>query len=99
MKLFEEFENDLRDVNSLKGLAKIMLANGVKSVDVDDFEICVNVRGLIENVPQELWRVQDENVFSVAIVANYNGFKIFCFVTDKEAFTERTGFKFPEVEE
>ena len=39
MKFFEEFENDLRDVNSLKGLAKIMLANGVKSVDADDFEI------------------------------------------------------------
>ena len=101
MKLLDGFENDLnlRDVGSIKSLFKVMLANGVKSVDADDFIVCVSVYGLIENVPQELWTVKDNNACGTFIVANQNGIQVSCYVSNKEAFSKRTGFKFPEVEE
>lgn len=99
MKLFEEFENDLRDVNSVKGLAKIMLANGVKSIEVGN-EIAIKVTEfcLIENVPQELWNVESVGEYSRFIVVRQGLFVIECRVDYEEAFTARTGFKFPAKE-
>ena len=98
MKLFEEFENDLRDVNSVKGLFKVMLANGVITVDVEEREFHVTEYGLIENVPQELWVAINITKYDAYIIARKDNVEIIHHVVNKEAFTERTGFEFPEVE-
>lgn len=99
MKLFEEFENDLRDVNSLKSLIKVMFANGVLNVDINDLVISVSEYGLVESVPQELWVAENVDKYDATIVVRQNGIEIMCYVVNKDAFTKRTGFKFPEVKQ
>ena len=98
MKLFEEFESDLRDVNSVKGLLKASLANGILSVDVEKREIRVTEHGLVESVPQELWKATAVSKYDAFIIARQDNIDIVHHVVDKEAFTKRTGFKLPEVE-
>ena len=97
MKLFEEFENDLRDVNSVKGLFKAMLANGVVSVDAEERKIYVTEFGLVENVPQELWVAMSVTKYDAYIVVRKDNVEIVHHIVDKQEFTEHTGFEFPEV--
>ena len=104
MKLFEEFESDLRDVNSVKSLAKVMLANGIISVLCADggIDVAVTELGLIENVPQEKWVIKSNSTYNAIIVANSGLINAECEISGvgaKERFQERTGFEFPEVEE
>lgn len=99
MRLFEELDNDLMNVNSVQSLSKVLRANGIVKIENTDngVEIEVNVYGLINNVPAGHISVLN-NKYNTEVGCVENGIKVYTTVLDKETFTRKTGIVLVDVE-
>lgn len=98
MKNFENFEDDLRNIDSLKGLMKIMLGNGIEKIAVGEMglEIELTTLGLIENVPKENWKIVTQNKYSTCVGIDNDYFSAYADIRNEKAFQDLTGFEIPE---
>ena len=98
VKMFENFENELRTIR-VDELLKAMRNAGIERIEIKELgaDVTVNVYGLATNVPVEDFQVVEMRSFGGKIEAKYDDIKIVSCISnsfEKEALTERLGVKF-----